>query len=102
MLAFEAYKQLQKRNGGDVYCGRKLGMYLEAGGFEGIVMRSRYENYDPLTVIGDFLAVNHEEAGDAKNAAIWREWGRRPNGMFSQAWVSCTGRKPTSPGARTR
>ena len=78
LLAFEAYKQLQKRNGGDVYCGRKLGMYLEAGGFEGIVMRSRYENYDPLTVIGEFLAVNHEEAGDAKNAATWWDWGRGP------------------------
>ena len=105
LLAFEAYKQLQNRNGGDVYCGHKLGLYLEAAGFEGIVMRSRYENYDPLTVIGDFLAVNHEEAGDAKNAATWREWGRRSNGMFSQAWVSCIGRKPATtspPGARTR
>jgi SAM-dependent methyltransferase len=94
LLAFEAYKQLQNRNGGDVYCGHKLGLYLEAAGFEDIIMRSRYENYDPLTEIGDFLAVNHEEAGDAKNAAIWREWGRRPNGMFSQAWVSCVARKP--------
>jgi SAM-dependent methyltransferase len=94
LLAFEAYKQLQNRNGGDVYCGHKLGIYLEQAGFEGIVMRSRYENYDPLTVIGDFLAMNHDEAGDARNAATWREWGRRPGGMFSQAWVSCTGRKP--------
>ena len=97
LLAFEAYKQLQNRNGGDVYCGHKLGLYLEAAGFEAIAMRSRYENYDPLPVIGDFLAANHEEAGDAKNAATWRDWGRRPSGMFSQAWVSCVGRKPTSP-----
>ncbi len=94
LVAFEAYKELQNRNGGDVYCGHKLGIYLEAAGFEEIVMRSRYENYDPLTVIGDFLAVNHEEAGDTRNAVIWREWARRANGMFSQAWVSCTGRKP--------
>jgi SAM-dependent methyltransferase len=94
LLAFEAYKQLQNCNGGDVYCGHKLGLYLETAGFEGLVMRSRYENYDPLTVIGDFLAVNHEEAGDAQNAATWREWARRPNGMFSQAWVSCVGKKP--------
>ena len=93
LLAFEAYKKLQNRNGGDVYCGHKLGIYLEAAGFEGIVMRSRYENYDPLTVIGDFLAVNHEEAGDSKHAQTWREWGRRPNGMFAQAWVSCVGKK---------
>ena len=94
LLAFEAYKQLQNRNGGDVYCGHKLGMYAAQAGFENIVMRSRYENYDPLTVIGDFLAMNHDEAGDAKNAATWREWARSPNAMFSQAWVSCTGRKP--------
>ena len=100
LVAFEAYKELQNRNGGDVYCGHKLGMVFEGAGFEGIVMRSHYENYAPLTVIGDFLAVNHEEAGDAKNAVTWREWGRRPGGMFSQAWVSCTGRKPatSSPG----
>jgi SAM-dependent methyltransferase len=96
LLAFEAYKALQNRNGGDVYCGHKLGMYLERAGFESLVMRSRYENYDPLTTIGDFLAVNHEEAGDPVTAATWREWGRKPNGMFSQAWVSCVGRKPAN------
>jgi SAM-dependent methyltransferase len=96
LLAFEAYKQLQNRNGGDVYCGHKLGLYAEAAGFEHIVLCSRYENYQPLTVIGDFLAVNHEEAGDHKNAATWRKWARLPNGLFSQAWVSCVGRKPTT------
>ena len=96
LLAFEAYKALQNRNGGDVYCGHKLGMYLERAGFESLVMRSRYENYDPLTTIGDFLAVNHEEAGEPAIAMTWREWGRKPNGMFSQAWVSCIGKKPTT------
>lgn len=92
--AFEAYKALQNRNGGDVCCGRKLGGYVAGAGFENVSMSSRYENYDPLTVIGDFLAVNFDEAGDAKHAATWREWGRRPNGMFSQAWVACTANKP--------
>ncbi|MGH8768594.1 MAG: hypothetical protein ACREVT_10520, partial [Burkholderiales bacterium] len=72
---------------------RKLGGFLADAGFGKIELRARYENYDPLSVIGDFLAVNLEEAGDAKNAAVWREWGRRPNGMFAQAWVSCVGRK---------
>jgi hypothetical protein len=100
LLAFEAYKQLQNRNGGDVYCGHKLGLYVEQAGFDNVVMRSRYENYDPLTVIGDFLAMNHDEAGDAKNAATWREWGRNPNGMFSQAWVACVARKPAVAGER--
>jgi len=50
-----------------VPCGRR---------FAKIELRARYENYDPLTVIGDFLAVNMEEAGDANNAAVWRKWGR--------------------------
>ncbi len=100
LLAFEAYKALQNRNGGDVYCGHKLGIYLNVAGFEALVMRSRYENYDPLTTIGDFLAVNHEEAGEPGYAATWRAWGRRPNGMFSQAWVSCTGRKPADAAKR--
>jgi SAM-dependent methyltransferase len=93
LLVFEAYKALQNGNGGDVYCGRKLGMYLERAGFIDIELHARYENYDPLTTIGDFLAVNHDEAGEPKHAAVWREWGRQPNGMFAQAWVSCVGRK---------
>ncbi len=89
---------MQNRNGGDVYCGHKLGMYLEAAGFEGIVMRSRYENYDPLTVIGDFLAVNHEEAGDAKNAATWREWGRRSQRhVLAGVGVVCGQKAPPHP-----
>ena len=92
--ALEAYKQLQNRNGGDVCCGRKLGGYVADAGFENVRMSSRYENYDPLTIIGDFLAMNFDEAGDSKHAATFREWARRPNGMFSQAWVACTGNKP--------
>lgn len=92
--AFEAYKALQNRNGGDACCGRRLGGYVAGAGFENVRMSSRYENYDPLTVIGDFLATNFDEAGDSKRAAIWREWGRKPGGMFSQAWVACTANKP--------
>ena len=92
--AFEAYKVLQNANGGDVCCGRKLGSYASAAGFVDVRMSSRYENYDPLTTIGDFLAMNFEEAGDGKRAATWRRWGRAPNGMFSQAWVACTASKP--------
>jgi SAM-dependent methyltransferase len=94
LLAFEAYKALQNRNGGDVYCGHKLGMYLRNAQFEAIVMRSRYENYYPLTTIGDFLAMNHDEAGEPMHAATWRAWARQPDGMFAQAWVSCVARKP--------
>lgn len=92
--AFAAYTALQDRNGGDVKTGRRLPDYLDQAGFEQIRSQSRFENYEPLTMIGDFLAVNLEEAGDAVNAATWRRWGRGSRGMFSQAWVSCTGRRP--------
>ena len=36
LLAFEAYKELQNRNGGDVYCGRKLGGFLAEAGFSNV------------------------------------------------------------------
>jgi len=94
LAAFEAYKSLQDRNGGDVQTGRRLGDLLEAAGFKDIRQQARYENYEPLTTIGDFLAMNLEEAGDAANAATWRSWARGERGMFAQAWVCCTGRKP--------
>jgi ubiquinone/menaquinone biosynthesis C-methylase UbiE len=96
--AFEAYVELQNRNGGDARTGRKLGGYLQAAGFANVREQARYENYQPLTTIGDFLALNLEEAGDAVSAGTWRAWARGGRGMFAQAWVSCTGRKPpTSP-----
>ena len=93
LLAFEAYKELQNCNGGDVYCGRKLGGLLADAGLRNIELHARYENYAPLTVIGDFLAANLDETGDANNARVWRKWGRSPNGLFAQAWVSCVGIK---------
>lgn len=74
-------------------CGHKLGLYMKRTDFDDIRMQARYENYTPLNVIGDFLAVNHEEAGDTASTAAWRAWAREPNGMFAQAWVSCVGKK---------
>ena len=92
--ALEAYRQLQNRNGGDSCTGRKLGDYLEHAGFTHIRQQARYENYQPLTIIADFLALNLEEAGDRASAATWRMFARSERGMFAQAWVSCIGRKP--------
>jgi ubiquinone/menaquinone biosynthesis C-methylase UbiE len=92
-VAFEAYRELQARNGGNPCVGHRLGDYFEQAGFAEIRQRARYENYEPLTVIADFLALNLEEAGDARHAQTWREFGRCSRGMFAQAWVSCTGRR---------
>jgi ubiquinone/menaquinone biosynthesis C-methylase UbiE len=92
--AFEAYRELQAKNGGDPCVGHRLGDYFEQAGFAEIRQRARYENYEPLKVIADFLALNLAEAGDARHAQTWREFGRRSRGMFAQAWVSCSGRRP--------
>jgi ubiquinone/menaquinone biosynthesis C-methylase UbiE len=94
LAAIEAYKALQNRNGGDVLTGRRLGDYFAAAGFSRIEQQARYESYQPRITIGDFLAMNLEEAGDASSAATWRAWARAGHGMFAQAWISCTGIKP--------
>ena len=93
--AIEAYKVLQTQNGGDVYIGRKLSPLLQGAGFEGIQMQARYEVYDSLAFIGEYLAVQLEQVGEAAHAATIRQWAAQPNGMFAQAWVSCTGRRGT-------
>ena len=69
---------------------------MEEAGFEAIEMQARYEVYGSLEFIGEYLALQLEGAGDSRHAATLREWAFTPNGMFAQAWVSCTGRKPLS------
>lgn len=92
--AVDAYARLQQRNGGDPFVGRKLGDLFERTRFESIRQTSCFENYPSLATIAGFLALNLEEAGDAGNAATWREFAQLPRGMFAQAWVSCVGFKP--------
>lgn len=92
--AVQAYMGLQQRNGGDVSIGRRLGQIAADAGFEQVRQRARYENYDPLSIIGELLAFQLEDDGQPEHAATLRAWQRTPHGMFSQAWVACTGRKP--------
>ena len=68
----------------------------EKAGFEAIAFQARYEVYGSLEFIGEYLALQLESAGESRCAAILRGWADTPNGMFAQAWVSCTGRKPLS------
>lgn len=91
--AIDAYTTLQTRNGGDVQSGRKLGTYLQAAGFQKIQMSARYECYPSLAFIGEYLALQLEQAGDPPSAQTLREWSRAEGGMFAQCWVSCTARK---------
>ena len=92
--AINAYKDLQIANGGDVYVGRKYSSLMERIGFEDIAMQARYEVYESLKFIGEYLAVQLEDSGETVHALTLREWSAGSSGMFAQAWVSCTGRKP--------
>jgi SAM-dependent methyltransferase len=92
--AIEAYTGLQTRNGGDVYVGRKLGVHLAAAGFAGVQMSARYEGYPDRSLIGEFLALQLEQQGDAPSARTLRDWSKVEGGMFAQTWVEAVGRKP--------
>jgi SAM-dependent methyltransferase len=91
--AVETYEALQTRNGGDVRAGRKLGAYLERAGFTGIAMSARYECYPSLPLIGEYLALQLERAGDSGAAAAFRDWSQGRGGLFAQCWISCTARR---------
>lgn len=92
--AMRAHNDIQNRNGGDVLVGRKLlGLMMDAG-FADVTPQARYQNYDDLADITGAIAVQLEHGGQHAHADAIRAWGRRPVGMFAQAWVSCVGRKP--------
>lgn len=92
--AIKAYVELQARNGGDANVGHKLRDYLVDAGFDDVRSTARYENYDPLSVIGDLVAWQLARDGQTEHAAAMRAWAAEPGGMFAQAWVSCIGRRP--------
>jgi SAM-dependent methyltransferase len=91
--AVEAYTNLQTRNGGDVHVGRKLGVHLAAAGFEAVQMSARYECYPSRELIGEFLALQLEQQGDAQSAQTLRRWSKVEGGMFAQSWVEAVARK---------
>ena len=92
--AVEAYMALQSKNGGDVRAGRKLGQHLAATGFAEVRIAAGYECYPSLESIGEYLASQLEREGDARSAAVFRDWSQQKEGMFAQAWVSAVGVKP--------
>jgi SAM-dependent methyltransferase len=92
--AVEAYRALQRSNGGDVDVGRRLAQLAVDAGFTGVQQCARYENYDPLSIIGEVIAGQLEEAGQPQHAATLRAWQQTPHGMWAQAWVCCIAHKP--------
>ena len=100
------YRRIQAENGGDPRVGGKLGTRMMAAGFDRVSLSARYECYDNLSRIGEYLAQRIEnsvrldraiEKGWAKlddlkrAAAALREWQARPDALFAQAWLSCVG-----------
>jgi SAM-dependent methyltransferase len=91
--ALEAYTSLQTKNGGDTTAGRRLGVHLTEVGFDNVRMSARYECYPSLDLIGEYLALQLEDKGDAHSAEIFRDWSRQKVGMFAQAWISAVARR---------
>ena len=94
--AIARYEEISIANGGDPYVGRKFAHLLEKAEYEAIALQARYEVYGSLEFIGEYLAIQLENAGVSRLASTLRKWADTSNGMFAQAWVSCTRRKPLS------
>lgn len=91
--AIAAYEDQQNRNGGDTRTGRKLAQVLTEAGFINAKLSARYENYSPITAIGNLMAWQLERDGMPEHGATFRRWQEDPQAMFAQAWLSCVARK---------
>ena len=94
--ATKAYASRQDQNGGDTHIGRKLGQQLNSAGFQKIRLSARYENFPNPSIIGEYLAIQLEDAGDVDSAVAFRNWCAAPNTLFALSWVSCVAEKPMS------
>jgi hypothetical protein len=92
--AVRRHNEIQDANGGDTRVGRKLLPLFQQAGYVKVRAQSRYENYEHLSTIADIIALQVETHGDKALADQARAWGKQPEGMFSQAWVSCVGFAP--------
>lgn len=92
--AADAYAELQASNGGDLRIGKKLGGYLCDAGFTDVRINARYECYPSLDFIGEYLALQFDEAGQPEHAQCLRGWSRSDAGLFAQSWVSAIGTRP--------
>jgi ubiquinone/menaquinone biosynthesis C-methylase UbiE len=107
--AIAYYKQLQQRNGGNPFVGRELRCLLRQAGFHQVKASASYECYEPLSVIGDYLALRIEasrtvdqaidkgwtdEKALTRMSRALREWSQHPDGLFAQSWCEVVGAKP--------
>lgn len=100
------YKEIQERNGGDPYVGRRLGALALEAGFSRIKLTASYECYEDLRAIAELLARRIEvsptiegtatlERADASQIAemarALRTWSAHPDAFFAQTWVAAVG-----------
>jgi len=84
--AIAAYRDLQVRNGGDIYVGRKFGPLLRIAGFRELALTATYEIYPDATLIGEYLAQQLAAAAENEAATALRAWALDPDAIFAQAW----------------
>jgi len=92
--ALKAYQDIQTQLGGDVHCGRKLGMYLRRAGFKSVRLSASYEIYPAPRWIAYYLAERLDAAERNSEADTLRAWTREPDAMFAQAWFEAVGTNP--------
>jgi ubiquinone/menaquinone biosynthesis C-methylase UbiE len=92
--AVKARMELQTRNGGDVYAGRKLSGWLKQAEFKSVHVSAGYEIYPENAPIVEHIASQLERDGQKEHASVWRTWGENPEAMFAQAWFESTAFKP--------
>jgi len=91
--AANAYVGLQDANGGNLRIGKLLPGLLQSTGFTDVVPRARYECYESLEFIGQYLAIQLEAARMQEHSRAFLNWSNAEAGMFAQSWVSAVGRK---------
>ncbi|HTR41778.1 MAG TPA: methyltransferase domain-containing protein [Pseudomonadales bacterium] len=94
--AIQRYTEIQTCNGGDVHVGRKFPALLRTAGFTPANFSATYECYQPVTSIGEYLALRLETEGDRSEAEALRQWSRHLDAVFAQAWCEIVGYR--SPG----
>ena len=77
---------------GHLYEHRLRDYALDAG-FREVRPHAVYEVFDPVWEILDLLIDQCAQRGHADHAQALKAWGEQPGVMFTEAWVSCVGRK---------
>jgi ubiquinone/menaquinone biosynthesis C-methylase UbiE len=91
MRAIRALLNLQKRNGGDVHAGRKLGTWLRQAGFENVTVSAGYEIYNDHRPVVNLIAAQLDKAGRRIHGQSVRRWAQNPDALFAQAWFEAIG-----------